>query len=107
MAGIDIRLNSQNYVLAPREDGSKISTRPTRQFVQASKTQDGQDLMTLLGLKHSYTQTSVMDSADTESTLMQHLILQSTESFGTQQLRLDGLMLHTYPCFQKMLHKVG
>lgn len=31
-----------------------------------------------------------MDSADTESTLMQHLILQSTESFGTQQLRLDG-----------------
>ena len=38
MAGIDIRLNSQNYVLAPREDGSKISTRPTRQFVQ--KIQD-------------------------------------------------------------------
>ena len=37
MAGIDIRLNSQNYVLAPREDGSKISTRPTRQFVQAIK----------------------------------------------------------------------
>tara|TARA_R100000908_G_scaffold64962_1_gene50872 strand:+ start:2880 stop:5519 length:2640 start_codon:yes stop_codon:yes gene_type:complete len=38
MAGVDIRLNSQNYVLAPREDGSKISTRPTRQFVQ--KVQD-------------------------------------------------------------------
>tara|TARA_Y100000817_G_scaffold309765_1_gene299404 strand:+ start:11480 stop:14134 length:2655 start_codon:yes stop_codon:yes gene_type:complete len=37
MAGIDIRLNSQNYVLAPREDGSKISSRPTRQFVQAIK----------------------------------------------------------------------
>ena len=38
MAGLDIELNSQKYVLSTREDGSKIGTRPTQQFVQ--KVQD-------------------------------------------------------------------
>ena len=37
MAGTDIRLNSQNYILKHREDGSKILTRPVQQFVQSIK----------------------------------------------------------------------
>jgi len=37
MPGIDIRLNAQNYLLKPREDGSKILTRPVEQFVQSIK----------------------------------------------------------------------
>ena len=37
MPGIDIRLNAQNYLLKPREDGSKILTRPVQQFVQSIK----------------------------------------------------------------------
>ena len=34
MPGLDIRLNSKSYVLSPREDGTKLVTRPVRQFVQ-------------------------------------------------------------------------
>ena len=37
MAGTDIRLNSQNYILKHREDGSKILTRPVQQFVNSVK----------------------------------------------------------------------
>ena len=37
MPGIDIRLNAQNYLLKPREDGSKILTRPVQQFVNSVK----------------------------------------------------------------------
>ena len=37
MPGIDIRLNAQNYLLKPREDGSKILTRPVQQFVNSIK----------------------------------------------------------------------
>ena len=34
MPGLDIRLNSKSYVLSPREDGTKLVTRPVRQFFQ-------------------------------------------------------------------------
>ena len=37
MPGIDIRLNTKNYILRPREDGSKILTRPVQQFVNSVK----------------------------------------------------------------------
>ena len=34
MPGLDISLNNQSYVLAPREDGSKLATSPVQQFIQ-------------------------------------------------------------------------
>lgn len=34
MAGLDIRLNSQTYALKASEDGTKMVSRPVRQFVQ-------------------------------------------------------------------------
>ena len=37
MPGIDIRLNTKNYILKHREDGSKILTRPVQQFVNSVK----------------------------------------------------------------------
>ena len=34
MAGLDIRLNGQTYALRASEDGTKMVSRPVRQFVQ-------------------------------------------------------------------------
>ena len=37
MPGTDIRLNSQNYALRATQDGTKLTSRPVRQFVQPMK----------------------------------------------------------------------
>ena len=34
---LDVEINSKQYSLVPDRDGTKISTRPVQQFVQAVK----------------------------------------------------------------------